>query len=174
MPTIRQRRPFQAGAIMTTTRTTVTFPRSKASPWLELEIRERIDRLRAIYADLLSCRVVVDIPHRRHARGNRFSLRIEMIVPGEDLAITRDANLHSEVKSSDEAAWAKRFDVEATQRDIRLVIGDAFDAAKRRLRDFAQRRRREVKRHGSAAKEAVAPAPRRRSAKGGASARTRA
>ena len=164
MPTIRQARSFQAGAIMTTTRTTVTFPKSKASPWLELEIRERVDRLRAIYADLLSCRVVVDIPHRRHARGNRFSLRIEMIVPGEDLAITRDANLHSEVKGSDETTWSKRFDVEATRRDIRLVVGDAFDAAKRRLRDYAQRRRREVKRHETVARGAAAPSRRRRSA----------
>lgn len=165
LPTNRQTRPFQVGATMTTTRTTVTFPKSKASPWLEREIRERVDRLRAIYADLLSCRVVVDIPHRRHARGNRFSLRIEMIVPGEDLAITRDANLHSEVKGSDEAAWAKRFDVEATQRDIRLVIGDAFDAAKRRLRDYAQRRRREVKRHAADTRGAASPARRRKAAR---------
>ena len=88
-----------------------------------------------------------------------------MIVPGEDLAITRDANLHSEVKGSDEAAWAKRFDVEATQRDIRLVIGDAFDAAKRRLRDYAQRRRREVKRHAADTRGAASPVRRRKAAR---------
>jgi hypothetical protein len=148
---------------MTTTRTTVTFPRSKASPWLDTEIRDRVERLGAMCSDLLSCRVVVDIPHRRHVRGNRFSLRIEMVVPGEDLAVTRDANLHSDAKDAEEVAWSKRFDVEATQRDIRLVIGDAFDAAKRRLRDYTQRRRREVKRHGSAVRE-IAPAPRKRAA----------
>ena len=48
-----------------------------------------------------------------------------MAVPGEELAITRDANLHSGVKDSAEVAWTKRFDVEATRRDIRLVLGDA-------------------------------------------------
>ena len=126
---------------------TVTFPRTKPSPWLEEEIRAKVERLHALCDDILSCRVVVDIPHRHHQRGNRFSLRIELAVPGEDLAITRDANLHAAVKDSEETSWAKRFDVEATQRDIRLVVGEAFDAAKRRLKDYSQVRRREVKRH---------------------------
>lgn len=130
-----------------TTPITVTFPKTKASPWLEAEIHERVERLKVICADILSCRVVVDIPHRRHQRGNRFSLRIELAVPGEDLAITRDANLHGVVKDMDEQAWTKRFDVEANRRDIRLVMSDTFDAAKRRLRDYVQVRRREVKRH---------------------------
>ncbi len=134
---------------------TVTFPKTKPSPWLEEEIRAKVERLRVICADLLSCRVVVDIPHRRHARGNRFSLRIELAVPGEDLAITRDSNLHAAVKDSDEPTWAKRFDVEATQRDIRLVLADAFDAAKRRLKDYGQKRRREVKRHEPSMREAA-------------------
>jgi hypothetical protein len=130
-----------------TTPITVTFPKTKASPWLEAEIHDRVERLKVICAEILSCRVVVDIPHRHHQRGNRFSLRIELAVPGEDIAITRDANLHGVVKDLDAQAWSKRFDVEATRRDIRLVIGDAFDAAKRRLRDYKQVRRREVKRH---------------------------
>ena len=130
-----------------TTPTTVTFPKTKASPWLEAEIQDRVERLKVLYSGIQSCRVVVDIPHRHHQKGNRFSLRIEIAVPGEDLAITRDANLHGAVKDLDEQAWSKRFDVEATRRDIRLVISDAFNAAKRRLRDYAQLRRREVKRH---------------------------
>jgi len=147
-----------------TTPITVTFPRSQASPWLDAEIRDRVERLKVICLDILSCRVVVDIPHRRHQRGNRFSLRIELAVPGEDLAITRDANLHGVVKDMDEQAWSKRFDVEATQRDIRLVLSDGFDAAKRRLRDYVQRRRREVKRHEPSARAfgAVAPVARKR------------
>jgi hypothetical protein len=130
-----------------TTPITVAFPKCKASPWLAAEIHDRVERLKVICADILSCRVVVDIPHRRHQKGNRFSLRIELAVPGEDLAITRDANLHGSVKDMDERAWAKRFDVEANRRDIRLVMSDAFDAAKRRLRDYMQVRRREVKQH---------------------------
>ncbi len=130
-----------------TTPIIVTFPRTKSSPWLEGEVHQRVERLKVLCKDIRSCRVVVDIPHRRHQKGNRFSVRIELAVPGEDLAITRDANLHAGVKDSDGAAWAKRFDVEATRRDIRLVLADAFDAARRRLRDYAQVRRREVKRH---------------------------
>lgn len=130
-----------------TTPLTVTFPKTKASPWLESEIAQRFDRLKVLFADIVSCRVVVDVPHRRHARGNRFSIRIELGVPGEDLAITRDSNLHGTAKDLDEEAWSKRLDVEATRRDIRVVLGDAFDAAKRQLKDYAQVRRREVKRH---------------------------
>lgn len=130
-----------------TTPLTVTFPRTKASPWLESEIAQRFERLKVLFADIVSCRVVVDVPHRRHARGNRFSIRIELGVPGEDLAITRDSNLHGFAKDLDEESWRKRLDVEATRRDIRVVLGDAFDAAKRQLKDYAQVRRREVKRH---------------------------
>ncbi len=150
-----------------TTPITVTFPRTKASPWLEGEVHERVERLKVLFKDILSCRVVVDIPHRRHQKGNRFSVRIELAVPGEDLAVTRDANVHGVVKDSDEASWSKRFDVEAARRDIRLVLADAFDAAKRQLRDYAQVRRREVKRHDAPVRgfAAAAPRPRRTAAK---------
>ncbi|MEQ1728990.1 MAG: HPF/RaiA family ribosome-associated protein [Vicinamibacterales bacterium] len=147
---------------------TVTFPRTTASPWLEEEVHERVERLKVLFKDILSCRVVVDIPHRRHQKGNRFSVRIELAVPGEDLAITRDANVHGVVKDSDEASWSKRFDVEAARRDIRLVLADAFDAAKRQLRDYAQVRRREVKRHDPPVRgfaPAAATRPRRTVAK---------
>ncbi len=126
---------------------TITFPKSKPSPWLEAEIRTRVDRLALVCADLRSCRVVVDIPHRRHQRGNRFSVRLELSVPGEDLAITRDANLHATAKDMDESQWSKRLDVEGTRRDIRLVLGETFDAARRRLRDYVKVRRHEVKQH---------------------------
>ena len=150
-----------------TTPLTVTFPKTKASPWLEEEIQARLDRLKVIYADILSCRVVVDIPHKHHQRGNRFAIRIELSVPGEDLAITRDANIHASVKDSDEPTWSKRFDVEAARRDIRLVLTDAFTAAKRRLRDYAQVRRHEVKRHEPSARSFAAPSkpPARRAAR---------
>lgn len=130
-----------------TTPLTVTFPRTKASPWLEAEIEKRFARLKVLFADIVSCRVVVEVPHRHHQRGNRFSIRIELGVPGEDLAITRDSNLHGVAKDLDEATLAKRFDVEATRRDVRVVLADAFAAAKRQLTDYAQVRRREVKRH---------------------------
>jgi len=105
----------------------------------------------------VSCRVVIDIPHKRHHHGNRFSLRIELSVPGEDIAITRDANLHGAVKDLDEPAWTKRFDVEATRRDIRLVLSDGFDTARRRLRDYVQVRRRQVKRHNPPVRGFSAP-----------------
>jgi hypothetical protein len=145
-----------------TTPLTVTFPKTKASPWLETEIHDRVERLKVLCKDILSCRVVVDIPHRRHQRGNRFSIRIELAVPGEDLAITRDANLHGAAKDADEREWSKRFDVEATRRDIRVVLADAFDAAKRQLRDYSQVRRREVKRHEPSVRSLAVPTVARR------------
>ena len=136
----------------------ITFSRTRSTPWLTSEIEDRVRRLCAMCDDVQSCRVVVDIPHRHHRRGNRFSIRIELLVPGEDLAITRDANVYRAVKGSDEVTWRKQFDVEATRRDIRLVLADAFDAARRRLRDYAQLRRREVKRHRPPARLTRRPA----------------
>jgi hypothetical protein len=141
-----------------TTPLTITFTKTTTSPWLERDITARVERLRTSSLDLLSCRVVVDIPHRRHQHGNRFSIRIELAVPGGDLAVTRDANLHATAKNLDESTWSKRLDVEAARRDVRRVLGDAFDAATRQLRDHAQIRRREVKRH-SALTRGFAAAP---------------
>ncbi len=126
---------------------TVTFLGMPPTGWIEEEIRARAARLDEYSPDIMSCRVVIDVPHRHHERGNRFTVRIDLTVPGEEIAVNRDANLHGERKDLGDEEWVKQFDVEGMRKDVRLVIRETFDIARRRLQDYARRHRLDVKTH---------------------------
>jgi hypothetical protein len=117
---------------------TITFPRKKADPAIEAEIRKRAGKLDAVCPGIISCHVVADIPHRHHQRGNNFRVRIDIKVRREDIAVARDGS----------------------QKDLKLVLRQAFDVARRRLREHASQRR-DVKRRVSAGRR---PAAKRRTA----------
>ena len=129
---------------------TVAFRGMDRHEWIEGEIRKRAAKLETYCRDIASCHVVVEIPHRHHEEGNRFSVRIDVTVPDEEIAVTRGANLHGFTKDLDEQEWVKRFDVEGMRKDLRLVIKEAFDVARRRLQDHTRRHRLDVKRHEEA------------------------
>jgi ribosomal subunit interface protein len=93
---------------------------------LETYIREKVQKLDAFFDRLVSCRVVIDVPHRHRQQGNQFNVRIDMGVPGNEIVVTRD---HHE--------------------DPYVALRDAFDAAKRQLEDYVRRLRRETKAHAA-------------------------
>jgi cold shock CspA family protein len=102
----------------------VTTHHVSLTPDVEAEIRRKADQLDTYYDRIMSCRVVVEAPARHHRLG-AFSVRIDLSVPGEELVVNRQQ-----------------------RDDLRIAVRDAFDAARRRLEDFARRQRQEVKRHG--------------------------
>lgn len=112
---------------------TITFPRKKPDPAVETEIRKRAVKLDALCPGIISCHVVADIPHRHHQRGNNFRVRIDIKVRRDEIAVARDGS----------------------QKDIRLVLKQAFDVARRRLQAHASARR-DVKRRVATARRAVA------------------
>ena len=126
---------------------TVTFRGMNSDEWIETEIRTRAAKLDTYCRDIMSCHVVVEVPHQHHQEGNRFSVRIDLRVPDEEIAVTHGSNLHAATKDLHTTEWAKRFDVEGMRKDIPLVIKEAFDVARRRLQDHARRHRLDVKRH---------------------------
>jgi hypothetical protein len=89
----------------------------------------------------MSWRVAVDLSRRHHNQGNRFKVRIELMMPGEELAVTHGSDVRSK-QHLDEEEWVKQFDVESMRRRLRAVIKDAFDVAQRRLQAYARRHRR--------------------------------
>jgi cold shock CspA family protein len=105
------------------------LPRSKE---IEDTIYEQAARLDGFCDRIMSCRVVVDVPHRHHADGNLYHLRIDLTVPGEELAVNREPSEH------------------AAYRDLRLAIDDAFSTAARLLEDYVRRQRQQVKTHEGA------------------------
>lgn len=90
------------------------------TPETEAYIRERAEHLDAFYDLILTCRVIVEAPVHHHRKGGPFEVRIDLDVPGGVVAVTRQ---------------------EAD--DLHVAIRKAFDAAERRLEDYAQKRQEE-------------------------------
>ena len=107
---------------MSSTRITLrNVPHSDA---LDAHIRARADRLEKFCSHITSCQVVVEIPHRHRHQGNLFNVRLEIKVPGDVIVLTRDL-----------------------REEVYVALGDAFDAARRKLEDFVRRQRGAVKAH---------------------------
>ncbi len=88
------------------------------------EIRKKAEHLDKYYDQIMRCRIVVEVPHRHRREGFFYNIRIEITVPGSELVIKREPN-----------------------KDINVAIRDAFDAARRKLEDFARRQRGDIKHH---------------------------
>jgi cold shock CspA family protein/PHD/YefM family antitoxin component YafN of YafNO toxin-antitoxin module len=69
---------------------------------------------------------VVEESQRRHRQGKLYSVRIDITVPGKELAVTREEN-----------------------EDAYVAVRDAFDAAVRKLEEHVRRRHGGVKAHAT-------------------------
>jgi cold shock CspA family protein len=98
----------------------------------EADIRAKAAHLETYYDGIISCRVVVEGPMGHHRTGP-FTVRIDLSVPGTELVVDRQAD-----------------------EDFSVAIRDAFDAARRRLEDYARRQRGDIKNHDEASRAHVA------------------
>lgn len=106
----------------------ITFRNMPPSAAIEAKIRERSARLERFHDRIIGCRVLVEAAHRQNRKAHRYHVRVDVTVPGCEIAVTRHP--------ADDA-----------REDMYVAIRDAFDAVWRRLEDQAQRARGEVKRH---------------------------
>lgn len=102
----------------------ITIRDFEYSAALESHIREKAAKLDEFFDHIMSCRIVVEIPHKHHHQGKHFNVRIDIGVPGSEIVVNRD---HSE--------------------DVYIAVRDAFNAAKRQLEDFARKVRGDIKTH---------------------------
>jgi ribosome-associated translation inhibitor RaiA len=112
----------------------VTFRNLEKSDSLEREIHHRAEKLGTYCSNIVACRVLVSKPHRHKVNGTRFSVHIDVVVPGEEIAVSHSPDFRKQSE-------------DGTRKDVRTVVRDAFAAAKRQLQDYARRRRLEVKAH---------------------------
>jgi len=110
----------------------VLFHNMPISAAAQAVVLERIDRLDTFFSRIVRCRVTLSVPHRHHHKGEIFHVRIELVVPGGEIVINRNPS------------------EQASHKDIYIAIRDAFNAAQRRLQDYARERRGNVKRHEGA------------------------
>ncbi|MGI2325744.1 MULTISPECIES: HPF/RaiA family ribosome-associated protein [Methylococcus] len=107
----------------------ITFRNMSPSEAMERNILERIEKLDSFYDGIMSCRVMVEASHKHHHQGNVYHVRIDLTVPGHELAVSRDPGL------------------DHAHEDAYVAIRDAFDAARRQLEDLERRQRSQVKTH---------------------------
>ena len=96
---------------------------------LERAVEERAHKLETFFDKIESCHVMVEAPHRHHRKGNLYHVRVRLIVPGEEIVVSRDPPEH------------------AQHDDLYLAINDAFKDTTRQLEDYVRRRRGKVKHH---------------------------
>ena len=126
------------------------MPRSKA---IEDNIREKASKLESFYDRIVSCRVIVGAPHRHHRKGKAYEVRIDLAVPGGELVINRWPKRLKAAKSSlTEQPETKLIESHERSKleshaDVYVAIRDAFNAAGRKLQDYARRQRGTVKLH---------------------------
>jgi len=102
----------------------ITFRGLPHSDALETAIRERAVKLDRFHPRITSCRVVIEQAGRHQQQGKQFVVRLDIGVPGAEIAVNRD---HAE--------------------DAMVAVRDAFDAARRKLEDHAREQRGDVKHH---------------------------
>jgi ribosome-associated translation inhibitor RaiA len=120
----------------------------KVSPALEQDARALASKLEKFYTGLIGCRVHIDVPHLRHARGNHVRVRVELAVPGEDIIVAHEIDRFGDARDREATSVRKADDViDVDLGDARIAIARAFDSARRQLEDYARRQRGDVKSH---------------------------
>ncbi|HLG57535.1 MAG TPA: HPF/RaiA family ribosome-associated protein [Vicinamibacterales bacterium] len=133
---------------MTLIPTQITFRGLSHDSVLDDEIREHVSWLEQFYAGIVRCRVLVEVPHRHRHDGRHFHVRVEVTVPGgAPIVISHEPSLHGRLKDVEDEAHRKDDDIVGVHRYASVAIKEAFDAARRRLEDFAREQRGTVKAH---------------------------
>jgi cold shock CspA family protein/ribosome-associated translation inhibitor RaiA len=124
---------------------TITFRGIEGTAALESDIRARLRKLETYYPRIIGCRVLVELVQRHHGAGNRYHVRIDLTVPGEEIVVAHEAGLHATAQDVAAERLTKAAESDPERKHVRVAIREAFDAARRRLQDHARRQRGAVK-----------------------------
>ena len=96
------------------------------SPALEEAVQGKVAQLDRFGSEVIACRVTIEQEHKHQNQGRPFSVRIDVTLPGHELAINR-----------------------VQDEDAYVALRDAFDAARRKVDESMRIRRGEVKQHNA-------------------------
>lgn len=83
--------------------------------------------LEKFYSQIMSCHVIISNPPRKHQKGGIYHVKIRMHMAGADIIIDKEPGANH------------------AHEDVYVALRDAFDAAKRKVEDFARIRAGRVK-----------------------------
>jgi ribosome-associated translation inhibitor RaiA len=104
----------------------ITYRGLERSEALDARIRSKATKLGAFHPRIMSCRVVVEESDRHRHQGRHFVVRLDVRLPGHEIAVNRDAD-----------------------QDVYVALREAFGAAGRRLEELARVDRGDVKSHAA-------------------------
>jgi cold shock CspA family protein/ribosome-associated translation inhibitor RaiA len=126
---------------------TITFRRIRGTEALDADIRTRLEKLERYCPSLVGARVLVEPVARHHRAGTHFHIRIDLTVPGEEIATTHEASLRPTARALAARKTQKQDEPDPATKYLGVAIREAFAVARRQLQDYVRRRRRDVKRH---------------------------
>jgi ribosome-associated translation inhibitor RaiA len=100
----------------------ITFRRLLASPSLEARIRESVANLERFTAKLTACHVIIGTPAGRRTKGTRFTIKVELTVPGRIFCVDTGRAQNP------------------AHQNVYIALHDAFETLRRQLHDFEHQR----------------------------------
>ena len=94
----------------------IRFVGMEPSAALASAAREKAAKLELACADITSCRVVIEMPHKHRLQGRPFAVRLDLTLPGRTLSVSR-----------------------IEREDAYVALRDAFDSMRRQLEDLTER-----------------------------------
>jgi cold shock CspA family protein/ribosome-associated translation inhibitor RaiA len=107
----------------------IRFRGMETSAALEEAALKHAQKLERYAGSIVSCRVIIEAPHKHHRRGKLYSVRVDLQVPGADVVASRGPSANH------------------AHEDVHVALRDSFKAARRQLQDHVRVRRGQVKRH---------------------------
>ncbi|MGF1642070.1 MAG: HPF/RaiA family ribosome-associated protein [Thiotrichales bacterium] len=107
----------------------ITFHNLDRSEAVDNAIRDQVADLEKLFDPIISCRVVVESPHKHQQQGKLYDVKINVVVPDSEIVVSKshhDKHAHE---------------------DIYVALRDAFNAAAKQLASYADKRRGDVKNH---------------------------
>lgn len=99
----------------------ISFRGLPHSDAIEARVREKAEWLENFHDRIMSCRVVVEAPHRHQHKGKLYNVRVDVTVPGTELVANRAPGEHQ------------------AHQDVYVAIRDAFEAMRRQLEEHSRR-----------------------------------
>lgn len=125
----------------------ITFRNMDPSDAVATRIREEAAKLDTFYDRIMGCRVMVETPRHHLRQGKIFSVRVDLTVPGAEIVVRQEPNLHSTAKQTATEKSRKSLEVGGAYKDIYVVIRDAFKSTRRQLQEYARKQSGDVKLH---------------------------
>lgn len=102
----------------------ITFRHMPPSDAVRTRVLELVHRLERFHDRIIGCSVVIEAPPGQQRNGAPFDIKLALTVPGHDVHAQSDHCAHE------------------SHEDVYVALRDAFEKAKRQLREFPSPRSR--------------------------------